>query len=664
MKKPFVFLFALAACHVAVCQEGSTTGEWSVIGNTSYDLQTARAMQNRIYGFEDGSAGAVWNMGFLPPQFSDLGIGYNYYDGNNWGSQPIQPITSARAVNPSYTQWGAEGEIVISEGQNGLIICRRPVKGTGTWQESLLPGTGLMHPVVVTSGPDHHTIHLLCLVADISFVPTGAQPARGFIHYSRSSDGGATWEIQHQLINGIGPSGYLGFTVGSYVWAHPRAGTLAFLAGDYLTDLVLMKSIDNGNTWQKTVVWENPYPFFEIFSLNSDSFYCNDGGITLSLNNSGMAHAAFGLSRVYSSILQTNIWYEKKVDGIAYWNETMQPFSNNINALNPYGHPDSELIEDYNYIGWTQDIDNNGVINLLDSIVPYPTPGVSTMPQLFMDEYGHICLLYSSLTETYDNGVCNFRHIWVRVSPDNGITWGDFYDLNNDLVFIFSEFVYPVAANRYSDFYLHLYFMEDYAPGLAALGQHMYADNHVINYRVEVLYPPPPWLYVDFTADHTVVNAGDTVHFINLSGGYPEPFYSWTFEGGIPSTSSQVHPVVVYPVPGSYDVSLQGYNFVYTMTEYKSDYITILTTAEGESAGRFHLFPNPPDQVLIIEWLTDVRSDAEISVVDVNGRVINEATVNTTYQGWMIEISNLRSGTFFIRIITGGRSLLYKIIKK
>ena len=53
------------------------------------------------------------------------------------------------------------------------------------------------------------------------------------------------------------------------------------------------------------------------------------------------------------------------VDGIGYWNEDMPAFSNNLNALSPYGDTGSELIQDYNLIGWSQDVNGNGQLDLL-----------------------------------------------------------------------------------------------------------------------------------------------------------------------------------------------------------------------------------------------------------------------------------------------------------
>ena len=171
----------------------------AVIGNTFDDLQSWRAMQNRMYYFDDGTIGAVWNLGFNFPGFNDHGIGYNYFDGNNWGMYPWESITDGWTTAPSYTNYGENGEICVSQGPNGLFINWRLNKGVGTWQEAFISGIDLRQPVVVTSGVDNEIVHLLYLKADVNFVPTEVQPCRGFIWYARSSDGLQSFEINQPL---------------------------------------------------------------------------------------------------------------------------------------------------------------------------------------------------------------------------------------------------------------------------------------------------------------------------------------------------------------------------------------------------------------------------------------------------------------------------------
>ena len=62
-------------------------------------------------------------------------------------------------------------------------------------------------------------------------------------------------------------------------------------------------------------------------------------------------------------------------------------------------------------------------------------------------------------------------------------------------------------------------------------------------------------LIAGFTADQTTISIGSTVQFTQTCYGDPET-YSWTFEGGEPSTSNDPNPAVVYNEVGEYSVSL------------------------------------------------------------------------------------------------------------
>lgn len=90
-----------------------------------------------------------------------------------------------------------------------------------------------------------------------------------------------------------------------------------------------------------------------------------------------------------------------------------------------------------------------------------------------------------------------------------------------------------------------------------------------------ILRKDPP-LSADFTADVTTVCTGGTVNFTDLS--IAATSWSWTFDGGTPSTSTDQNPSVVYNTPGEYDVTLTVSNGTDTKTETKLNYITVLET--------------------------------------------------------------------------------------
>ena len=86
-----------------------------------------------------------------------------------------------------------------------------------------------------------------------------------------------------------------------------------------------------------------------------------------------------------------------------------------------------------------------------------------------------------------------------------------------------------------------------------------------------------PLLAADFTADDTVTCSGSTVNFTDTSRGTPTS-WSWVFEGGTPSTSTDQNPSVMYDTPGVYDVQLTVDDGTMTDTKTVNDYITVLET--------------------------------------------------------------------------------------
>jgi hypothetical protein len=158
----------------------------------------------------------------------------------------------------------------------------------------------------------------------------------------------------------------------------------------------------------------------------------------------------------------------------------MPPFEDgdmNLNALDP------ELLEeDVNLIGWTQDINGNGVWDVIGTVASlgnYRT-GISTMPTMTIDENNYIYVVFSSIAETFQTDEQNYRHIWARTSKDGGDTWGDeFYDLSGDIAHMFSECIHPAMADN-TDEYIHMIYHEDTEPGQAVQGDlDPYGDNNV-----------------------------------------------------------------------------------------------------------------------------------------------------------------------------------------
>ena len=109
----------------------------------------------------------------------------------------------------------------------------------------------------------------------------------------------------------------------------------------------------------------------------------------------------------------------------------------------------------------------------------------------------------------------------------------------------------------------------------------------------------------DFKVDgDPVVCTDQAVSFEDLSFNGPTS-WSWTFQGGTPSTSTQENPEVIYTSPGTYNVSLVASNAGSSASVTKTGYITVLDFAENvlpfsEGFESFTSLENPDDHWIVI----------------------------------------------------------------
>ncbi len=344
----------------------------TILGRTFYDLQSNASLANRITLHTDGTMAAVWTRGMEATAFNDRGTGYNYYDGSQWGPEPTATIESVKTGWPSYDAWGPNGEIIVSHHNSttGLAFNIRTDKGTGEWTQIDYdhpdPGVDPTWPRMVTSGSNHEHIHVFYN----AFNGYGGQPRA--LLYTRSNDGLASFDPQDIVLDGLGADYYTEINADEQTMA-ARGNTVVLIVADAWHDMFIMKSEDHGDNWEKTVIWEHPYPFFDWEVTITDTFFCVDNSANVAIGPDGKVHVVFGINRVLHEEAGTSYFLFPYIDGIGYWNEDMPTFSNDLSALAPpqYEYPTSEMIEDVNYIGWTQDVNGNGEIDFVDDIMFY-----------------------------------------------------------------------------------------------------------------------------------------------------------------------------------------------------------------------------------------------------------------------------------------------------
>ena len=495
-----------------------------IIGRTYYDLQSFTMLGNRMHVYDDYTLGVVWTRGFDgSSNFEDRGTGYNFNndDISSWLEEPNTRVEDERTGWPSYAPLGETGEIIVAHLAEGLKISTRDERGTGDWSFQTLTGpTNMKWPRVITNGDDNNTIHLLAN----SYEEYEGQ-SRALLYY-RSTDAGVTWDIEANVPEGTGSEYYTEISSDNFVWAEPNGNAIAFLVGDTWTDLFLMKSTDNGDSWEKTIIWEHPYPMFDWESTVTDTFYCVDNSANLMLDDDGMAHVVFGISRVLHAEPGVNYEFFPFVDGIGYWNENMEPFSNNLNALSPYSDDHgSELIENYNLIGWSPDLNGNGELDFItwdpEIFQSYNQMGMSTMPSISYSYEGGLVVAYSTTTENYDNGINNQKQIFWKHSDQNGF-WNNYLcQVTYSIPHFFDECIFPIVTGgtRTGDEPDRVFYQADYTPGLAMDGDHEYAENRMLVYYYHFYSNIDDNTYHVFTVSQNITNYGSNKLTFTLNNG-------------------------------------------------------------------------------------------------------------------------------------------------
>lgn len=162
-----------------------------------------------------------------------------------------------------------------------------------------------------------------------------------------------------------------------------------------------------------------------------------------------------------------------------------------------------------------------------------------------------------------------------------------------------------------------------------------------------------------FTASDTLIAPGNPVTFHDVSGGSPNSRY-WTFEGGTPSNSTEVNPVVTYAAEGEYDVSLQVGNVIGSNTKTVTDFITVRKGVRVQEllVQNTNLYPNPVTNGKLT--ITSQRVFDEYTITDLTGKVLLEGAFAAKEK--QLNVSQLAKGVYLLKLTVKGESSLMKFL--
>jgi len=169
-----------------------------------------------------------------------------------------------------------------------------------------------------------------------------------------------------------------------------------------------------------------------------------------------------------------------------------------------------------------------------------------------------------------------------------------------------------------------------------------------------------------FHADQTVICNDREIRFTDDSfDGIQSRI--WEFPGGSPATSQDSCPVVRYPFPGTYDVNLTVDDGTFTRTLFKKAYISVNNCSGLESPTAdhpFRIYPNPAHDRITVAPLSDITGNLNIKIFNTRGVLMK---VVETYgagndNGFEIDLGTLRSGCYFVRIVSENTTSVIRVI--
>lgn len=514
----------------------SNKTEWSwyseeEIGQTRYDIQTNATIYNHIVNNADGTISAIWTTAHSANPYDDRGTGYNYFNGTAWGAVTDARIEGDRVGYTTIlnTQSGKEYVLAHNTNKSQLHESFRESKGTGTWvSDTTLKSPhewGNFWPKSALGGANGETIHAISIT-----YPTAGQnstdPAyyngqTGAILYSRGEFSSGSplqivWSIYNDTLPLLGPTHYSGFSADDYT-IDAKGETIVIVAGGFGQDVVMIKSLDNGTSWTKTVVQQFPIPKYDYLTMTSDTnsdgapdtLWTNDGALAALIDNTGLVHVFYGRQRMLGPALGELLSYPF-TDGLYYWNENST----------------AEAI-----IAAVKDMDNTGAIEYYEydqgNTWPfglYSGQSLTTFPSAGVDANNNIYLTYSSIAElTYNSNNKSYRHQYVMRSDDQGATWWPSLDITEN--YTAGQSTYPVVEGVYGsiarrvDTHAHIVYQRDDGPGTGvptgSTGSPDEGDNTSVNSIVYVKVP-----IANLIND---VGVSENKNAISAVGVYPNP---------------------------------------------------------------------------------------------------------------------------------------------
>ena len=395
---------------------------------TFFDLQSNGQVSNRMYQKSNGDVAVALTLSREQNLTAgDRGTGYNFIKGgdfSNIGDMPeVREEANATGADmrtgwPTIAPYGAEGEILVNHAE-GLNYWIREKAGEGQWDGpySIPNPTGLEYPFslswprVTTSGPNNDIIHVVCAAQ----YQVSADVLVSAQFYCRSTDG-QNWEVGYSPLAETDEHIDI-YSADDYAIASNGDVVAICYSTVFYGHVLVFKSTDNGQNWERIVVWENP--FYGDWETDENTITGGEEDDpaqtpvhnTIAVGPDGVVHVAFSVADYAHRELGTSFYYYygRTADGIAYWNDTRDALTN-LKLWAP--DPENEgyvlhSMDSVNFCGWLPfysniaDMNNEAIYKNDDYIYQF-YGSCSGFPALSVDPAGNLALAYSTIDTERD----------------------------------------------------------------------------------------------------------------------------------------------------------------------------------------------------------------------------------------------------------------------
>lgn len=655
----------------------------TVIGRSSYDVQSNNGAKHRISVYDDGKVSALWtgsvNYSYIPPGTpSDRGMFYNHSDGVSWGAYPtVRNETTLTGFGELITVMDHEVSFSHDGAALSIQLYKNSAIGGTTWTE--LSGsddvTGFWPMAYCPTGTD-----------DIYLVNANANPPTE-LRFSRSDDGGLTWSVLNYTLPYLTTlEGVAGLSTGLLAAAETYQiavhGTDVYvLFGMVNTDLILLHSASNGavGTWTSTVIHNFPIDNYNGLTQTdvngdfiTDTIETSDGFHNMMITDDGTVHVFTGYAKIYN-------------DGLgAFWSYSY------YNAMGMYhwqtGMDEAEKID--LLLDWDNaDGLNDPVKGIGASRTLYRYAGLTSMPGVAYDEStNHMYLTYSMPIEYTDLfgdptnlSAQSFRDIFGVYSTDGGMSWSEPVNLTNNAE-LGKENVYCYVYPKVMGGKIHAVWQRDMYPGTAITDLDA-VDTNYIMYNAwtpedfgDIDVPPtctavdgPTGLYAD-----EISSTGATLHWdaVPMSDQYIVSFWNAAAIENVgrkrPTTNWFVISEGILMPETTYGFRVK--NVCYPEGEIspysETEYFTTLPLRIGEFSKSVMIYPNPSTGNFNLQLNGYENSEADILIINSVGNNVyqNHISVNELVHAESIDISGMPSGIYHVLISNSDKSITKTIV--